>query len=201
MRFDYVDIGTSDFDTSLDIKKSKETILLIEPLSCYLRNLPENEGVFKFNAAVSNKNDYASIHFVDPEDITRLALPNWVRGCNSFESRHEAATKALLSRGLSIDLIKKQQVLVVKFQKIVDLYEITEIGRLKIDTEGHDHVILADIIAEGYPLKLDIQEFVIEYNKAFNNTRALDECIKQLVELGYKDIGMINYDVRVIRRE
>ena len=55
MKFDFVEIGTSDFDTNLDKRKKGQKILLVEPVKYYLDKLPNGEGIFKNNCAISDK--------------------------------------------------------------------------------------------------------------------------------------------------
>ncbi|MDO8604034.1 MAG: hypothetical protein Q7K40_01310, partial [bacterium] len=67
MNFDFVDIGTADFDTSLDERKRGQTVLLVEPIFAYLKNLPDGEGIFKANFAISNRHALRPIFYIKPE--------------------------------------------------------------------------------------------------------------------------------------
>ena len=80
--FDFVDIGTSDFDTSVDFLKPGQKVLLVEPLKYYLDRLPDGPGIFKANYAISTKIRTGYMFYVEEELIHKYGLPNWIRGCN-----------------------------------------------------------------------------------------------------------------------
>ena len=48
MKYDFIEIGTSDFDTLIESTQGKIGIT-IEPLLFYLENLPKNPSVIKVN--------------------------------------------------------------------------------------------------------------------------------------------------------
>jgi len=144
MKFDYIDIGTSDFDTSLDLMKEGEKILLIEPVKYYFDNIQLRPGVYKINCAVSNKSGHGKIFYVNPQIIKKYGMPDWIRGCNSFNKSHETVLRFFREKGL-LPEIECESVGVLSFKDIVKLFKIISIGFLKIDTEGHDHIILEDV--------------------------------------------------------
>jgi hypothetical protein len=80
MHFDFIDIGTSDFDTSASIALATETVLLIEPISEYLESLPGGVNCHKENYAVGQDYESVEIYYVPPKTIQELNLPDWVRG-------------------------------------------------------------------------------------------------------------------------
>ncbi len=81
MKFDFLDIGTSDFDTSLDLMKKGQNILLVEPVVYYLNRLPDGKGIFKQNCAISNRAGHGDIYYVSEEVMNRYGMPEWIRGC------------------------------------------------------------------------------------------------------------------------
>ena len=52
MKYDFIEIGTSDFDTLLETTTNKIGIS-IEPLKYYLDSLPNNDKVIKVNSPYS----------------------------------------------------------------------------------------------------------------------------------------------------
>lgn len=175
MKFDFVDIGTSDFDTSLDERKKDQIFLLVEPVKYYLDRLPEGKKIFKRNCAISDVNGKGEMYFVDGEIMKKYNMPNWMRGCSSFNKPHETVLRFFNEIKMPVE-IKKKTIDVLSFGTLVNLYNITKIGRLKIDTEGHDHIILRsvfDSIKDG----LKIKEIKIEYDPFFGNTNELNNLI------------------------
>ena len=64
--------------------KNNVKVLLVEPLKCYYDNLPSNENAIKANYAVSNFNGSTEIYYIDPIDIEKYNLPNFLKGSNSI---------------------------------------------------------------------------------------------------------------------
>ena len=124
MHFDYVDIGTCDFETSLDVKKEGETILLVEPLLYYLNKLPDGPGITKANLAVSDKKCEGKIYYVEEEDIKKYDLPFWIVGCNRFNEPHPTVAGIIRDYrakkdDLPDDIIKVSDCLTVTFKELL----------------------------------------------------------------------------------
>ena len=60
MKYDFIEIGTSDFDTLLETTINKIGIS-IEPLKYYLDNLPNNDKVIKVNCAIEDIDDFDNV--------------------------------------------------------------------------------------------------------------------------------------------
>ena len=140
MKYDFIEIGTSDFDTLLQECKS-EIGLSIEPLKIYLDNLPNKDTVIKVNCAVSDKDGIVDVYWIDPKDIVNYNLPDWLKGCNSIIEPHPSAIIELKNRNLE-HIYKKSECKCLTWNSIVNIYDIKEVEYLKIDTEGHDCVII-----------------------------------------------------------
>lgn len=179
MNFKFVDIGTSDFDTRVREINNEEKILLVEPLFYYLRNLPDGNGIFKANFAISDKNDFGKIYYVKSEIIKEYGLPNWFRGCNSLNHKHPTVLKFLNKLNKPETLISVEETRIISFRKLIEIYGIKSIESLKIDTEGHDSVILNDVyqaILNG----LFIKEIQVEYIEEFDGVKDPFNCIPAL---------------------
>ncbi len=55
MHYDFVEIGTCDFDTEIEKANNNTIGLSVEPVPFYFNNLPDRKKCKKVNAAVSNK--------------------------------------------------------------------------------------------------------------------------------------------------
>jgi len=179
MHFKFVDIGTSDFDTQLSKRTVDDKILLVEPLFYYLRNLPDGEGIFKANFAVSDANGFGKMFYVKTETIKEHGMPSWVRGCNSLNTKHPTVLRILKELQKSEDLISQEEVRILSFQKLVELYEVTSIDILKIDTEGHDAVILGNVY-QAIQAGFQIKEIQFEYIPEFAGVKDPLSCCKAL---------------------
>jgi hypothetical protein len=176
--YDYVDIGTCDFDIADNTLCSTKKYLLVEPLSFYLDKTPTGPNIEKLNAAVSNVAGEFDCYYVDPQIIARYNLDNWVKGCSSINKKHPTIT--LLEEQHGVNLTSVQRVPVVTFYDILVKYKINFIENLKIDTEGHDHIILTDVASAILRGDLIVNNIKFEYLQAFKNLETLDAIIKIL---------------------
>lgn len=140
--YDFIEIGTSDFNTL--IRRASNTCkgLSVEPLKCYLDRLPNKSQVKKVCAAVSNCCGEIEIYYI-PDDIrVTNGLPEWMKGTNSIGHPHPQVLRYLKKHGLPEELIQNQTVQVLSVQQLFDQYEVKSLGTLKVDTEGHDPIIM-----------------------------------------------------------
>jgi FkbM family methyltransferase len=142
MFLDFIEIGTSDFEAEIqknDLKKG----FSIEPIKYYLDRLPDKKDCVKMNLAVSNYDGNVVVNYLSVENITKLNLPDWVRGCNSINSFHPTVTKLLSEKQIDIkDIITSYSVECKSILTIITENKVSGVYYLKIDTEGHDTTIL-----------------------------------------------------------
>jgi FkbM family methyltransferase len=143
MKYDYIEIGTSDFDTIVQYSDGRG--LSIEPFKFYLDNLPNRETNHKVCAAISDKMGEVEIYYVHPDDIHNYGLPLWVKGCNSILKKHPSVISILEEMDL-IHIYRKEKVDSLTWDYIIKNYNITSLDYLKIDTEGYDLNILGFIL-------------------------------------------------------
>ena len=141
--YDFIEIGTSDFDTEIQKCTTDSNGILIEPCIEYLTRLPPKANVKKLNYAISDYNGYIDFYHIPSSIISELKLPIWTKGCNSVNSYHPTVLKLLLDKGL-----QPEKYFVKTTVKTITLYSclleqnVEQINLLKIDTEGHDCIIL-----------------------------------------------------------
>lgn len=180
MNYDFVEIGTSDFD-SLCQTAGDKIGLSIEPIAFYLNRLPSNTNVTKVNCAISDTDGTANVYWIDPSDIEKYGLPDWLRGCNSIVEPHPTAISELASRGLG-HLCKCDTCETISWNTLISKYSIESIDYLKIDTEGHDHIILSQLIESHsriFPKKI-----LFESN-SLTDVNAVKEILDRLADIGY----------------
>jgi hypothetical protein len=182
MKYDFIEIGTSDFDTLLETTTDKIGIS-IEPLKYYLDNLPDNDKVIKVNCGISDIDFETDIFWVSPEDIQKYNLPNWLRGCNSIINPHPTAIKELDKVNLS-QVYKTSKCKCITWTTLVNTYDITSVNLLKIDTEGHDCKIIKNILYSNTILP---DEILFEYN-VLTNENEFKNTMDLLIINGYYEI-------------
>jgi hypothetical protein len=162
--YDFVEIGTSDFDTLVEKAEPEERGLCVEPVRYYLDRLQKRPLVQRVCAAISSEDaEQVSIYSISEETRRRLGLPNWVRGCNSVGSPHPTVVKLLAAIlvddgvGKFIDITspqggaeceeawKVEYVPQISFRTLARQFNIGQVVHLKLVTEGHDCIILQDV--------------------------------------------------------
>lgn len=197
MKFDYIEIGTSNFDTMCQEHPNLVGIS-IEPVDVYLKSLPSHDSVIRLNCAISKYKGHGEVFYVHPEDIDEYNLPEWLKGCNSFNALHPSTSWELEKRELT-HLVRKKVVDVLTWEVLVERYDITKVEFLKIDTEGHDLVIINSILdlMEKQPTILP-EEIFFESNILIN-AEELKIILKRLTYFGY-DIVFSNSENTLVRK-
>ena len=145
MFYDFIEIGTSDFDTLIQSADQGTRGLSIDALSIYLDRLPSPKNCQKVQAAISDREGEVAFYFVRPEHIAQYGLASWVRGCNSIGKPHPSVVAQLEGLGLEpMEVMSVETVRMCRLMSIFDQYEVEGVYYLKVDTEGHDAVILHD---------------------------------------------------------
>jgi len=177
--YDYVEIGTSDFDTLTEILPENYKGLSIEPIKGYLDNLPDLPNNQKINLAISDSDGELIFYYVSPSNIDKYNIPQWIRGCNSVNKPHPTTEEYLRTHSLE-HLYESHKIKVISFRTLINTYNIKDIKLLKIDTEGHDFTIIRDM------LKTNIrpQKLIFESNSLYSEGE-IDSIIKELKSNGY----------------
>jgi autotransporter strand-loop-strand O-heptosyltransferase len=179
IKYDFIEVGTSDFHTLIQDCGDEVVGLSIEPITEYINNLPDKPNVTKIKAALSDEDGEIQIYRIPSEEITKNYLPFWVRGCNSVNRPHEY-TKRRIGSELYDKLVKIDTVSKISWEKLIKDYNIGSIDYLKIDTEGHEHVILKKYfeICKTNP-QLYAKKIKFEFNET-SNKKILEEIISNL---------------------
>ena len=184
---DFVEIGTADFDTLIQDCSDLAQGISIEPLDFYLDALPSKPHVIKLQKAVSNTTGLTEIYYLDPK-VLGDKVPStgwWIRGCSCIAKPHPTLIEYCNLWGIPLSAIIKCEVEKITFEQIVAEYEIEQINFLKIDTEGHDCVIMHDVLdvskREG---KIYAQNIRFETNK-LSEKKDVEDVIRKAQALGY----------------
>eukprot|EP00041_Stephanoeca_diplocostata_P000913 m.17755 g.17755 ORF g.17755 m.17755 type:complete len:297 (+) comp11306_c0_seq2:333-1223(+) len=146
--FDFIEIGTSNFETLIEKAPERAKGLSVEGLKMYQDQLPDRTNVIKVNAAISNPSTGAEtikFFYIHPNDITKHRLPAWLIGCNAAGKPQTEAARILANRNLT-HLMRVDDVPVLSFEGLARKYNVRTIGFLKIDVEGHEAIILRSMM-------------------------------------------------------
>lgn len=146
--FDFVEIGTSDFNTLLQ-KAGPETVgLSVEPMGFYLDRLPDKPRVTKVEAAVSDRSGVLYLYYI-PDDVRReYGLPSWMKGTNKIGEPHPTVMRYLAKHGVPASIVRRRKVPVLSVAELFRKYRVGSLDYLKVDTEGHDPIIVGAYLDE-----------------------------------------------------
>ena len=197
--YDFIEIGTANFDTLLEKADNNVNGLSVEPLTFYLDQLPDKENVIKVNAAISDKDTDVDVYYIDQAKIEELKLPDFISGSNSINQPHQF-TVSVIGEELYNNLVTIKKVPAITWNTLINTYGIQGIGYLKIDTEGYDHIVL-----KGYLEACEKNNALLahtvqcEYDKLISNIEELDKVLLEF-EKYYKVIKGKNDCIMVTKQ-
>lgn len=179
MKYDFVEIGTSDFDALIETATDATRGISIEPIQYYLDRLPNPAGVIKLCCAVSTTARPAMLemYYVPDSAIKEHGLPEWLRGCNSIGDYH------LQHKKLGIEhLIRVTHVPAYPLASIFEQHQVTELDLLKIDTEGQDADIL---LSSAEHMTVRPSKIIFESNE-LSDAAKVQQVVDRYTSLGYR---------------
>jgi len=181
---DFIEIGTSDFETLIETAHDSTIGFSIDPIQIYLDNLPNKPNVQKCCLAITGKcekNATTDVYFIPREKIIEHQLPNWFAGCNTIGNYHPLHIQHNV-----MEHVSKLTVFMMSLGSFYDLHQIRGCKFLKIDTEGHDVVILDEFVnylkqkdSSYYPKKIQFE------SNELSDPRKVKEIIFKYVDIGY----------------
>lgn len=190
----FLEIGTSNFDSLIESAHETTRGISIDPIQSYLDDLPDKPNVKKICCAVTSHrtSDRIDIYYIPKLVIEENKLQHWFKGCNTIGNYHPLHIQHNVTH-----LVKVDKVPIVNIDELLESNNVRSIGFLKIDTEGHDCVILQGLFeylkdksTEYFPRRI-----LFESNEN-TPTLTVDETIEFALELGYK-VASRGYDTEL----
>jgi len=184
MNCDFIEIGTSNYETIISSAGDSTVGLSVEPIKHYLDQLPNKPNIIKVNAAITSdrKSDSVDLYYIPEDVIHQMGWPEWLKGCNSINDYHN------LHYGL-LEYVKIDKVPLLNISELLQTYNVLSIKYLKIDTEGHDCIILNGLFdyligksKQYYPLKIEFE------SNATTSKHQVDSTIDRALRFGYSVI-------------
>lgn len=184
MNYNFVEIGTANFDTLIEQATETTLGISVEPLIDYLNQLPNPPGVKKVNCAINTggNDTFIKIYFIPEKIINKKKLGPWLRGCNSINDYHPQHIKLNLT-----EFVKTRMVPSISIEKLFKTYNVEKLDHLKLDTEGLD----ADILISFIPYLLSVEkekypkQITFESN-SLTSQEKIQNVIREYLKLGYK---------------
>jgi autotransporter strand-loop-strand O-heptosyltransferase len=196
--YDFIEIGTSDFNTLIELSDDNTIGISIEPIKYYIDRLPNKKNVIKVQSALSTIDGNVDVYYIDEQKILDNKLPWWIRGSNSISNPHPFAIKEL-GEDLYNNLVTIEKVPTISWKTLIETYGVESIGYLKIDTEGHDHIIMRDFLnycrEHSFPIP---NKITLEYHDGVSNKPEIDKLVSELSD--YKLIREVS-DITLIKSQ
>jgi hypothetical protein len=181
--YDYVEIGTCDWDV-LSMTKPSLKGIIVEPIKMYINNIPNNPNAKKVNCAISTENKMGTMFYIPPDVIEENNIVNCFRGMNKLDEPHMGAVGNNLT-----SLCKQEECEVITYFELLKRYNITYVDFLKIDTEGHDCSIINNIL-DNLHLFPDyiLPRYIYFENNGLTPLKTRIDTIYRLYQFGYVHI-------------
>ena len=158
--------------------RNKIAGIVVEPLKDVFKMLTYNyrkhPQVTKVNVAMHNSEKSIIMYRVDPKRSS--SLPNYSKALASFDKDHHSRS------GTPSESIISIEVPCMTLQELIDMYNVTEVDLLQIDTEGCDYEIIKMIDFSR------IRQKIIRFEHGAPDIMSwhdLRQCSKYLIEQGY----------------
>ena len=206
---DYLEIGTSDFDTlaeavNRDAVRGMSSSALprgvsVEALPLYVAAVMNKTSHVPHSAhailnyavvAAAPHNATIEVFYIHPNDLRRYKLPQYLRGCNSVGAPHPTALRKLRSRSL-LRLLRQTSVPVVSLAALLDMVGGCRLGLLKIDVEGMDAALLlayASFLWARRECRADLIRFEVGNFTGATYARDISAAIAALRSVGYVEL-------------
>lgn len=186
--FKSLEIGTSNFDYN-----GSYHTLLAEPVKEYYDTL---KGGYKLKAAVTHnkKASECAVYYIPSKLIEENNLPLWLKGCNSIYKPHYQHLKPEFQKYVTTETVK-----LINVSELFTRYNLKKLEYIKIDTEGHDCVVMEGIY-EYYltsPKEYHVPVIIFETNE-LSNEHDVDTIIEKFKTIGYKVLNR-GYNTQLIK--
>lgn len=176
MKYDFVEIGTCDYHTLLEGCSSNQIGLSVEPIKTYLDRLPNKPNVTKVNVAISSENKMVDLFWVEPHNQEKYNL-GFTKGWGTIITPHRGHGEVQMM--LTTGMLSKHQIEAITWSTLVKRYDIESVTLVKIDTEGHDCVVVNSV------LDSNVRPQQIEFETTHCPKEELTQTTIRLQSMGY----------------
>lgn len=178
--YDYLEIGTCDWDV-MSLTKPNLKGIIVEPISCYLNNIPLNKNVIRKKCAISTNNREDFMYYIPPTTIENKNIINCFRGMNRLSEYHMGHKSEKLT-----EFVVKEKCEVLTYFTLIKELNVNYIEFLKIDTEGHDCDIINNILDElSYNDNYVLPKYIYFENNGLCDISVRTNTIYRLIQNGY----------------
>ena len=146
--YDFVEIGTNDFDTLIELARPCTRGLSVDALQFYLDRLPSKPRVHKVHAAIVEYTPPRHIEFITARyaDLARHNMTHLQGSGGASEHAAKGLSDGLRKHNLT-HLLQRTRAPAMTFRELLGSYGVASIGYLKIDVNGLEPPILRSLAA------------------------------------------------------
>ncbi len=180
--YDFIEIGTSNFDTLIQLADDTTKGISVDAVKYYIDSLPDKKNVIKLNVGISNINSIVDVYYIPEDIIDKQKLQSWFKGCNCINTFHPLHIQHNVSHFCKVDKVK-----VITPGELFYSNNVRNVKYLKIDTEGHDCIILKSLYSyiKYLPITFYPNKILFESNQ-HTASSDVDEIIELYSSIGYK---------------
>ena len=180
--YDFIEIGTSNFDTLIQCADDNTKGISVDAVKYYIDNLPNKLNCKKINVGISNVNSTIYVYYIPEKIIMENSLPEWFKGCNCINNYHPLHIKYNITQFCVIEKVN-----VITTYELFYQNNVRNVKYLKIDTEGHDCIILKTLFfyIKNLPILFYPSKILFETNE-HTNSLDVDEIIQLYCSIGYQ---------------
>ena len=195
INYDFIEIGTSDFDTLIQECPSDSIGICVEPVKEHLDNLPTKKNVKKINCAISidDLESEGKIFYVPVNILKENNLKLGIRGCNKVNGYHRKHIAKKI-----IHLVQTRNIKLIPISKLLIENNVKGIKHLKIDTEGDDCYIIKNLLKyledkskEFYPKRITFETNILTEKELIEETISMLESKNYIVTSEGRDTVVI----------
>lgn len=135
--YDFIEIGTSNFGTIIQKCDENAVGLSIDIIKYYLDCLPNKKNVKKLNIGISDSFGLVKTFHIPEKKIKKYKLLPGLKGCNTINKFHPYHIKYNVKHLVEINKIN-----IIPINTLLYSNKCNKIKILKMDTEGHDCIIM-----------------------------------------------------------
>ena len=144
--------------------------------------MPDRLNVKKINVGVSDVNYVVNVYYIPEQTIEENNLPQWFKGCNCINKYHPLHIKHNVS---NLCIVEKVQVITTC--ELFYMNNVRNVKFLKIDTEGHDCIILKTLFLYIKFLPIIFYPIKIKFETNSNtDSKDVVEIIRLFCSIGYR---------------